>query len=130
MTIYFDNGGFVLSKTQLICYTIKVEIGVTEQFSVFNIFPFPSIVEIQFVYKIVRFNLTIVNAAWLSWHYTAGAYMLFILTLNSDTLLQKPISVKWKMPAADIFRDYDLLSRNSTFLSRNCHLLSRNYDSN
>ena len=24
--------------------------------------------------------------------------MLFILILNSDTLLQKPISVKWKIP--------------------------------
>ena len=63
MVIYFDNGGFVLSETQLICYTIKEEIGVTEQFSVFNISPFSSIVEMQLVYKMIRSNLTSANAA-------------------------------------------------------------------
>ena len=47
---------------------------------------------------------------------------------NSDTFLQNPIGVKLKSPVC-VFRDYDLLSRNSTYLSRKCHLLSHNYDS-
>ena len=50
-------------KTQLICCTIKVEIGITEQFSLFNTSPFTGIVEIQFVYKIACLNMTSVNAA-------------------------------------------------------------------
>ena len=58
MIIYFDNGRFALSKTQLICYIIKVDIEVTEQFSLFSISPFCSPVEMQFVYKIVCLNLT------------------------------------------------------------------------
>ena len=62
MIIYLDNGGFVLPEPELICYTIK-ENGVTEQFSVFNMSPFSSIVQMLLVYKIVRLNFTSVNAA-------------------------------------------------------------------
>ena len=50
-------------------------------------------------------------------HYTAAAFMLFILILNNYTFLQNPIGVKWKIHAY-VFRDYKLLSRNSTYLSR------------
>ena len=63
MIIYFDNGGFVLSETELICYTVNEENGVTEQFSLSNVSSFSSIVEMQLVYKIVRLDLTSVNAA-------------------------------------------------------------------
>ena len=37
------------------------------------------------------------------------SFMLLILILKSDTLLLKPISVQYKIPAY-IFRDYDLWS--------------------
>ena len=43
--------------------------------------------------------------------------MLFVLISNNDTFLKNPIGVKWKIPAY-VFRDCDLLSRNSTYLSR------------
>ena len=43
--------------------------------------------------------------------------MLLILILDNDTFLQKTIGVKWKIPS-HAFRDYDLLSRNLTYLSR------------
>ena len=61
-------------------------------------------------------------------YYTTAAFMLFILNSNNDTFLQNPIGVKWKSPAC-VFRNYDLSSRNSTYLSRKCHLLSHNCDS-
>ena len=63
MIIYFDNGGFVLSETELICYTVKEENGVTEQFSLSNVSSLSSIVEMQLVYKIVRLDFTSYNAA-------------------------------------------------------------------
>ena len=62
MIIYFDIR-FELSNTQLIWSIIKVEIGVTEQFSVIIISSSSSILEMQLVYKTVHFNLTSVNAA-------------------------------------------------------------------
>ena len=43
--------------------------------------------------------------------------MLFILILNSDVFLKNTIGVLWNIPAY-VFRHYDLLSRNSTYLSR------------
>ena len=53
-------------------------------------------------------------------YYTAAAFMLFILILNNDAFLKNPIGVKWKIPP-DVFRHYDLLGRNSTYLYRaNC----------
>ena len=50
-------------------------------------------------------------------YYTAAALMLFILILNNDAFMKNPIGVKWKIPV-HVFRHYDLLSRNSTYLSR------------
>ena len=54
--------------------------------------------------------------------------MSFILILNNDIFLLNPIGFKWKIPVYG-FRDYNLWSRNSTYLSRKCHFLGRNYDS-
>ena len=50
-------------QKQVVCYTVKGESGVTEQFTLFKISPFSSIVEMQLVYKIACLNLTSVNAA-------------------------------------------------------------------
>ena len=55
------------------------------------------------------------------------SFYVFYYYLNDDTFLQNPIGFKWKRPAF-VFRNYDLVSRNSTYLSRKCHLLSHNCD--
>ena len=50
-------------------------------------------------------------------YYTAEAFMLFILILNNDAFLKNSIGVKWKI-FASVFRHYDLLGRNLTYLYR------------